>query len=95
MQITGDGNYGYNANVTIDGISYNGAKTLTVPVGTEILCEAKDDDRDRRSCIYVNGTQVVKHTNATYTYTVPENVKVVNIRLEVPDYYGMIYITEQ
>lgn len=95
VKITGDGNYGYNAKVTINGKSYYMATTLEVPVGTEILCEAKDDDRDRRSCIYVNGTQVVKHTNATYTYTVPENVKVVNIHLEVPDYYGMIYITEQ
>ena len=71
VTITIEGSGGDYAQVVIDGVTYNSAATVEVPIGTVISCVTNHyTSMGAESRIRVNGQTVVKAVKATYDYTV-------------------------
>lgn len=87
------------SKITIDGITYTSAATVTVPIGTAIYCEVIGGGSSK-PYIEVNGVRVVEgygnkedgYTDCSYTHIVASDITV--------EFYGnkgsgQIVITEQ
>lgn len=72
LTITTSGMTGY-AHVTIDGVQYSSAATVTVPVGTVVSCWAKESTISGTGGIDFNGERVAV---GTYDYTVTGNAAI-------------------
>lgn len=74
--ITIEGDGGDYAHIIIDGVTYNTATTLKVPLGTVITCETAHDYATYGANAYINYNldAVATGQNAQYQYTVISDV---------------------
>ena len=89
--------------ITINGVKYISAQSITVPVGTDIVCTVKGYNATYPGTITLNGTRVARVPDEgamSYTFTVTEEMSAVSINFTTGSqtegkdtyYYGTIDI---
>lgn len=74
VTITGaSSSVGYTTYVEIDGVTYESAATLEVPLGTEIIASGYRSYDGTRGGVFLNGSLV---SDGTYTYIVQSDVSI-------------------